>query len=366
MKIILIFISITLFQSCRHSISNGDSATLILGGNESSKYPGIVQISGKDYCTGVFIGKRTLITAAHCINIIDSTGGVGYEDSQGKIHTSIKSFHHVAFWGVSVTEIVEMDQRDVAILLFSENIAPEVLDLGFNIPTDNKSATIIGYGLTDTKWFGTKNLAKVKISKKVGDQAFVLDGTPSIAMGDSGSPLIVDEKIIGITSASNKLTTSKRRGIFANLSHPETIELMLRAKSEGADIASKIPVELITTSKKSVSGLSFKGSFFCDIPISLSDCSISNQFGNDGSLTIKMSNTPKEWSGVYQQEGEIIRAGDAKTFNPKNSKTYFQFKLYSDGTALYDGSGRGSFLERNAPGGNHVDPGEANLENIGK
>jgi Trypsin len=345
--------------SCSGAPSSQESnEAAILFGKETNEFPAVVAIQGVGNCTGTFIGKRTLITAAHCIFDPKGTrGGTTFANSNGKSFKSAKAFHH-GIWGDEAVSLVKTQgQRDFAILLFDQDVAPAVLPIDFTNPLTatqgTQSATIVGYGLfKKVSPVGIKHTAPAQIKGPVGGQAFTLESSsessPSISHGDSGSPLLINGHIYGVASGSNEREGKGRVVTFANLFHPENIELLRRAVKEGAEVGD-LPAPSEPVTKIRVAGRTYAGTTFCTDGALLSTCSASTMFGTDGTLTMLIQRTAgaklSPWLGKYLQDGPSIKAGGAN-FDPQNSATYFEFTLRSNGERMYDNGGRESSLTK--------------------
>ncbi len=326
-----------------------ETESKVIGGTPTSDLPAVVAVLGDGNCTGTFIGKRTMILAAHCIDDADSTGGTTYTSPSGASFRSIKSFHH-GIWGDDVVKhVVASDQRDVAILVFGEDVAPAVMHLGFDLGAPSTSATIIGFGYTSATspvGRGQKNKASVTIARRVAGQAYVLEGLPSIGHGDSGSPLLVGGKIIGIASASNDRLDASRFAIYADLSLPENRELLKRAVAGGADIATEIPAKEPGATGFDIAGKKYAGEFFCSDPVELSACPISIDFQAGGVLAIDIPSQKSLWQGRYLQKADKVLAGNEGTFNPDDPTTQFTYGIHAHGSSLYDDDGRMTTLTK--------------------
>ena len=217
------------------SSNTGTSDVKVLNGKATTGYPAVVKLSrtgSNEICTGVFVSKTTLLTAAHCIGknadgAFDQTGGLAIAD------TGEKSVRMIA-WNVNTGDDKKYPLdfkawRDLAVVEFAQNDSRSFEQL--LITSENKAdaglapgaaATMVGFGYNKgydasiagneigIKREGTNIINKIeggvikiigvlKIRGNEGENALV---TP----GDSGGPLYIvkgDQRyLVGITSAA--------------------------------------------------------------------------------------------------------------------------------------------------------------------
>ncbi|MCC6748098.1 MAG: trypsin-like serine protease [Deltaproteobacteria bacterium] len=153
-------------------------------------------------CTGTLVGKRTVLTAAHCLfdgkPHIFKVGGKTYTPSKGAQHPSYDANDK------------ENYPNDIGVLILSAEpgIAPSLISRG--APNQGDKITVVGFGATkdDVMDVGTKRLAVNFIAKVIGtrfDTYGTGNGTGAPCKGDSGGPAFTtpggQEIVSGVVSA---------------------------------------------------------------------------------------------------------------------------------------------------------------------
>ena len=205
-------------------VTNGIVAT-------ASEFKNVVELSGRvliggsmatSYCTGTFISKRVLITAAHCANGHDTSG----VEKQARIYYNGKAAelyitHPYKEWDKSPSTKI-----DVAVAVFKDDMAPSNVFAKISLDKVSKDdeITIAGFGVNDAtdtahtssgvKRYGYNVVDAVKPGEIVvrgvvsGPNA---DGkTAATGIGDSGGPIYNDAgEIIAVTSAGRIINGEK-------------------------------------------------------------------------------------------------------------------------------------------------------------
>lgn len=230
--------------------TTGDKTDLkITGGELTDELPAVVQLTTRDaLCTGTFVSKTTLLTAAHCVKVrADGTPYVATTVNTGRgtpqVITSKLVFHHgkeLAAWSADTL------YQDFVVVLFGQPIAPAYVPINLNTianaakPSDIR-VTIIGFGMerNDPATAEKKRMAQTRVAELVSNKSIHLSGIPITNPGDSGSPLLVNSEIVGILSsgAYDEQNPSESGSSFVNISHQENVDLMRKAIAAGAEIA---------------------------------------------------------------------------------------------------------------------------------
>ncbi|MEV0483940.1 trypsin-like serine protease [Streptomyces sp. NPDC050508] len=213
----------------------------IIGGTETtiSSAPWMVQLAYYDattgdgyFCGGTLVAPNKVLTAAHCVAGLDWTkngavlaGATGlYDDTTGTVAGVLHQWNHPRFNATTA-------QNDIAVLTLDRPLDEQWMrlaylnDLGYVTP--GRTATVYGWGLTSgTGTDLSANLRKATLpivddatcdsamKSVLGDDEFIEgsmfcagtpasgtdEGTTSPCNGDSGGPVIVDNKVIGIVS----------------------------------------------------------------------------------------------------------------------------------------------------------------------
>ena len=212
-------------------VTNGIVAT-------SSEFKNVVEIQGQvlingilrsSSCTGTFLSKRVLLTAAHCANGHDTSG----VETQARIYFKGKAAklyitHPYKEWDKSPSAKI-----DLAIAVFKDDIAPSNIFAKVHLGKVKKDdqVTLAGFGVNDAtdtsyasagiKRYGYNVVSEVKTGEIVvrgvvsGQNADGKDSATGI--GDSGGPLYNDAgEIIGVTS-SGRITNNEKLSYFAAL-----------------------------------------------------------------------------------------------------------------------------------------------------
>lgn len=175
----------------------------IIGGQATSGFPSVGSLlvgttSGGALCTATLIGKKTVLTAAHCLKTL----------------TTPHNFYlgRVKYAATKVTTHPDWDPTDksypndigVVQLATAPGVKPSLLST--KAPKVGMKLTLVGYGETqDGKGdYGTKRVGTNTIAQ-VYQKAFSFKGTGSTCKGDSGGPAFatVDGRteLVGVTSS---------------------------------------------------------------------------------------------------------------------------------------------------------------------
>ncbi|MFJ9892943.1 trypsin-like serine protease [Streptomyces sp. NPDC091280] len=213
----------------------------IIGGTETtiSSAPWMVQLAYYDdttgdgyFCGGTLVAPNKVLTAAHCVAGLDwvkngavLAGATGlYDDTSGTVTGVLHQWNHPRFNATTA-------QNDIAVLTLARPLDQRWMRLAYlndlAYVTPGAKATVYGWGLTSGT--GTElsaNLRKATLpivpdatcdsamKSVLGDDEFIEgsmfcagtpasgadEGTTSPCNGDSGGPVIVDNKVIGIVS----------------------------------------------------------------------------------------------------------------------------------------------------------------------
>ncbi len=170
----------------------------ITNGQNDSGHPSVGYLkSGGSVCTATLIGKRTVLTAGHCVKTYGSSsirlGGQTYHSSQ--------IIRHPSYGGGN--------QNDVAVIILSQPVnGIKPTPVANFVPQNGQQITLVGFGKTGeySGGVGTKRMTTNTIGK-VRSTTFSFYGSKNAANGDSGGPTFVmhngQEVTIGVHSTKS-------------------------------------------------------------------------------------------------------------------------------------------------------------------
>lgn len=177
-------------------------------------FPQVVRIfSGGASCTGTIVGKKVVISAAHCAKHLASVSfELDDKTYKGKAH------HHPLY---------RSEDADVNLILLSEeveNINP--IHISKDPVSVGDELTILGYGGTipGSGAGGNDGILRMGVNKVTGRSGFdiVTKGNQSCAYGDSGGSNMYDNQLVALTSKGDIRSVC----YVSELAREETIEFM--------------------------------------------------------------------------------------------------------------------------------------------
>jgi len=178
------------------------SAAPIIGGIEESGYPAVVMTSTSGgSCTGTLIGRRTILTAGHCV--IDSIraglnsgvarfgsgGGAGFTDSRNFAQLAAHRYYST------------FQFYDIALIRLADDAPADVEPMRFNLDPlpDNfvgEMVRVVGFGVSDgvnQTGFGTKRSILIEVDSMGPHHLGFGDAGHNICQGDSGGPTFMND-----------------------------------------------------------------------------------------------------------------------------------------------------------------------------
>ncbi|WP_368668980.1 serine protease [Corallococcus sp. CA053C] len=192
------------------------------GGATTSDEPAVGKfLSVSSRCTATLVAPRVALTAAHCV------------DYQSDTKSDTTGTHGTVTLGSGATRTViqrrafgsATGESDVALLVLDKACPKTItpISIGSAFPADGTLIRIFGFGCTSesTTCQRTGGDTKQVVTATMGESA-------SLCPGDSGGPVIVDGKIVGVNSAAKWFGGD----VFAN---PTTATLQNEVKALGKE-----------------------------------------------------------------------------------------------------------------------------------
>lgn len=176
------------------AIASSANAAAIVDG-ESDETPSVVSIGPKDdpVCSGTVIGRRLVLTAAHCVN----------GDVQVNVDGETLS---VAFARVHPEFDETTMDHDIALLVLAEDAKVEAMPLATEVPSEGERVRFVGFGRVKQNGESKGRRAGfVKIDSVEGKQ-FKTVPDPATACGRDSGGAVLDEsgtKLVGVISAGD-------------------------------------------------------------------------------------------------------------------------------------------------------------------
>ena len=190
-------------------VAQAEDGNRIVGGVSESRFPGVgaLLVEGDWFCSGTAIGKRVVLTAAHCLDGLSAEDGL--EFFIGTDANSLSNGRRVRALAAHPHPNYALDDRyDVGVLLLEEDVGVATIPARLApISADivGKKALFVGFGLTVQNGDGGEKRS-VEIPIAEVNDFFVGYATPykNTCNGDSGGPALMDLgsglEVIGVTS----------------------------------------------------------------------------------------------------------------------------------------------------------------------
>lgn len=199
----------------------GQQARAIVNGTADPNHAavGMLVWNGQGICTATLVGKRSVLTAAHCLEV---AGTFTFEVAGRVFHPAKTAIHPSYSKTATVPGHAELGTgwtaNDVAVLVLTQDVtgvAPVRLASG--PPRVDDTLTLVGYGFTsggNAASFGTRRTAQT-VAAAVGASFFFFGPAYSpkgplgnTCSGDSGGPALLveegEERLVGVTSMGDE------------------------------------------------------------------------------------------------------------------------------------------------------------------
>ncbi|XP_017476405.1 PREDICTED: trypsin-1-like [Rhagoletis zephyria] len=196
-----------------------------------------VRLFNKHFCGGSIINERTVITAAHCLKGISASyvrvhAGTKSRSSHEGVLVDASAVHYDPRFNMATMDYDIGLVRLASGLTFSSKIQPIALPTEGELVLDGDVALVAGWGFTTPQGSGSYLLryARVPIvnqavcnrqlNEYLTDRmicaGYAKGGIDACQM-DSGGPLVVDEKLVGIVSWGLGCAQPNKPGVYTRV-----------------------------------------------------------------------------------------------------------------------------------------------------
>ena len=180
-----------------NSAPGASLSPFITDGQPDPGHPSVGKLSSSGAaCTATLVGKRTVLTAGHCVK----SGTTTFTVNNQKYYAN-QIIRHPSYGGGN--------SNDVALVILQQE--PQGVarsPIATQVPTDGQVITLVGFGKTseNASDYGTKRYTTNTISR-VYSSIFSIKGSKNICNGDSGGPTFAQyggqEVVIGVHSTKS-------------------------------------------------------------------------------------------------------------------------------------------------------------------
>ncbi|XP_018800070.1 PREDICTED: trypsin 3A1-like [Bactrocera latifrons] len=224
------------------SIFSGASFSRIVGGSSavSMNIPYIVSLKsfGFHICGGSIINARTVVTAAHCLLASDARdlqihAGAKTRSSHEGVLIKVAAIHYDRRFSMETMDYDIGLVRLSNALIFSIRIQPIALPAAGELVLDTDVGLVAGWGYKSAYGPGSyvlryarvpiinQTVCNEQLEGSVTDRmlcAGYAEGGIDACQMDSGGPLVVDEKLVGIVSWGVGCARPNRPGVYTRVS----------------------------------------------------------------------------------------------------------------------------------------------------
>jgi V8-like Glu-specific endopeptidase len=232
----------------------GRTSAALRAGSLDAADPGVVAVvqDGTLACSGVVVGPRAVLTAAHCVVSSETTRralshvriGSGNATEGGTLLPITGMTVHPQFHQEEDGTFV----HDLAVIMLGTATTVALLELAAATPDLKTGATlrVVGFGADDSGGdVGLKRTGKVHVASVTDDQITIAADPSMICAGDSGGPALLTvgarELVVGVASYHDG--SCGQEGAEARVdTHRPFIDAAVSAANSGQGFASGRPV----------------------------------------------------------------------------------------------------------------------------
>jgi len=300
-RVLVLVLAVT-FAGCDTFVDPASTQNAIVGGNLTTAHPAVVALVTpalecgtvpEVLCTGTLVGPRTVVTAAHCVDVAPAgtlqihIGTDATDASSGRRVEVIDQIAHPGYVTLA---------HDIAVLELAEAVPGPFVALHDGV-LDNSflgaQAVMVGFGADDNGVLGFKREGTADITD-IGADLFVLTPAPGNSCGgDSGGPVLIDVAgelvLAGVTSFGDPTCTISASNTRVDANRADFLDATIAAIDAAVAPGARSPL---------VSGMSL-----CDtVCVGATDCPVGSACV--GGRCAWAGQAPGMFDGVCQSASE--------------------------------------------------------------
>lgn len=271
---------------------SGKACLNIVNGKRTSGFPSVVMITSVEkgdltgVCTGTFVGPNVLLTASHCGVSEDTESLLYIKGDDVDIGTGKTRRTELIKSGIRAKRIMILSKKltkgdsskmadshqDLALMIFSKNVAPAISPLMTGRAGDNDKITMVGFGMTslveaeikkqgndtrNSKRYGYNKISSLPegiapiegiyfvAGRSANDGSGKAASDSAASHGDSGGPIFVGKALAGVASTGVQISTMDKdvreafgefdsMNVYADVSNDAAISFFKKGEAAGA------------------------------------------------------------------------------------------------------------------------------------